>query len=227
MVTKRLARPFQIKSVSEKGEFSGYGSVFDVVDSYGDVVIKGAFANSLDAWKAKGKWPAMLWQHRSAEPIGVWTNMKEDDHGLLVEGRILLEAGATEKRAYEHLKAGSISGLSIGYAIPPGGLEYDKITDTFRLKQIDLWEVSPVTFPANPEAQVETVKAALETPRDFERFLREAGLSRSQAKGLIARGYEGLRDLREAEDEGLEAVKGIVEFLSQHGPRLIGAPKET
>lgn len=213
MKLKRLNRPFEVKSVSDEGEFSGYGSVFGVKDAYGDVVIKGAFAKSLDQWKDQGALPAMLWQHDSREPIGVWSKMTEDDHGLLVEGRILLEAGEVERRAHAHLKAKSVRGLSIGYSVPLGGMEYDKENDAFLLKQIDLWEVSPVTFAANPEAQVETVKQALEAgPKEFERFLREAGLSRSQAKGLMARGYEGLRGLREADDEGPEAA--LVEVLS-------------
>lgn len=204
MRAKHLARPFAIKSVDEKtGEFSGYGSVFDVEDSYGDVVIKGAFANSLEAWKQKGAMPAMLWQHRSGEPLGVWTEMKEDDRGLFVAGRLLVDGVPRAKEAHALLAAGAIRGLSIGYAIPPGGIEYDKTADVYLLKQIDLWEVSLVTFPANEDAQVDSVKDALQSPRDFERFLREAGLSRSQAKGVIARGYDGL-SLREAAGEHVD-----------------------
>lgn len=213
---KHVARPFALKASNDSdGTFSGYGSVFDVVDWYGDVVVKGAFAKSLAAWAEKGKLPKMLWQHLSREPIGVWTKMQEDDKGLFVEGRILLEAGELERRAYAHLKAGSIDGLSIGYDLPEGGWEYDSKKGAFILKEIDLWEVSPVTFPANEDAQVETVKAAVAGgPKEFERFLREAGLSRSQAKGLMARGYEGLRDLREAEGEGLEDVKQAIRNLT-------------
>lgn len=209
MATKRLARPFALKDIGESdGTFSGYGSVFDNVDAYGDVVAKGAFAKSLAAWKAKGKLPAMLWQHDAHEPIGVWTKMAEDDHGLYVEGRILIEAGETERRVLAHMKAGSISGLSIGFDQPDGGYSYDSQKGTFLLTEIDLWEVSPVTFPANEMAQVDAVKAALGLgPKHVERLLREAGFSRSQAKGLLARGYEGLSDLREAEDDGLAEVK--------------------
>lgn len=216
MKTKRLSRPFEIKSVSAEGEFSGYGSVFGVKDSYGDVVIKGAFAKSLDEWKGKGALPAMLWQHRASEPIGVWTKMQEDDHGLYVEGRILLSAGDLEKRAYEHLKAKSIRGLSIGYSIAPGGYEFDKASDSYWLKQIDLWETSLVTFPANPEAEVEAVKSAIEDgPKEVERILREAGFSRSQAKGLMARGFDGLRDdLRDADADGVKALDSLSKFIA-------------
>jgi uncharacterized protein len=208
MLVKRRAHAFHVKKVDPAtGEFAGYGSVFDNVDAYGDVVVKGAFSASLADWGSKGKLPPMLWQHSSWEPLGPFTQMVEDEKGLYVEGKILLDAGATEKRAHTHLVAGTVTGLSIGYYIPEGGLSYDSASGAFLLKQIDLREVSLVTFPANEEAQVDQVKSALAGgPKEFERYLREAGLSRSQAKGLMARGYEGLRELREADDEGLKAA---------------------
>lgn len=210
---RRMTRPFTVKSISEKGEFSGYGSVFDVKDDYGDMVIKGAFAKSLADWEKQGKLPKMLWQHKIDEPIGAYAKMKEDEHGLYVEGQILVDAGATEKRAYTHLKAGSVDGLSIGYTLAPGGYEYNKDLDAFLLKQINLWEVSIVTFPANTEATVDAVKSALQSEREFERFLRDAGLTRMQAKGVVARGYAGLRDLREAETDDPAITKAAQEFL--------------
>lgn len=212
---RKSVRPFKVKEVKENGEFSGYGSVFDVKDAYGDIVIKGAFANSLADWESKGKLPKMLWQHQIDEPLGTYKIMKEDDHGLYVEGKILVDAGPTEKRAYEHLKAGSIDSMSIGYMIPSGGLEYDKEKDAYLLKQIDLWEVSLVTFPANTEAMVDQVKTLIASgPKDFERFLREAGLSRSQAKGLMARGFDGLRDLRDADEDSQGVVKSLESMLN-------------
>lgn len=210
---RRSTLPFQVKAVSEAGEFSGYGSVFDVKDDYDHIVIKGAFARSLEDWKKKDKLPKMLWQHDIAEPVGVYTKMEEDSRGLYVEGKVLIEAGALEKRAYTHLKAGSIDALSIGYMVPPGGMEYNKDLDALLLKQIDLWEVSLVTFPANPEATVDDVKSIVDSPKEFERFLREAGLTRSQAKGLMARGYNGLRNLRDADEEDRE-VKMAQEMLN-------------
>jgi HK97 family phage prohead protease len=218
---RTTTRPFQfdVKAISEAGTFSGYGSVFDVVDAYRDVVQPGAFSDSLAEWKAKGKLPKMLWQHRSAEPIGVWTKMEEDRHGLYVEGRILLDAGDTERRAYEHLRAGSVDGLSIGYDIPEGGGTWDTASGTYQLKRINLWEVSIVTFPANEDAQIDAVKAAraqaalAEGPRGFERLLREAlpCLSRKQVKGLMAHGYRGVASNNAAEvDEDR-----VVEMLSE------------
>jgi uncharacterized protein len=206
-VRRKAVVPFErTKEVSGTGTFSGYGSVFNVKDAYGDIVIPGAFAKSLADWKKKGKMPKMLWQHDTHEPIGPWTKMEEDETGLAVEGQILVDAGPLEKRAYAHLKAGTIDSLSIGYSIAPKGYEYDQEQDAFLLKQINLWEVSLVTFPANPDALIDSVKSVLDNPREFERFLRDAGLSRSQAKGLMSRGYDGLRDLREAEDGDLKEV---------------------
>jgi HK97 family phage prohead protease len=194
---QRFDAPLKIKSVSETGEFSGYGSVFGVEDSYGDVVVRGAFEQSLADHEAKGRLPALLWQHRIDEPIGVYTKMVEDDDGLYVEGRLLIDDDPQAKRAHAHMKAGSLSGLSIGYTLPSGGGEYDKEKDVFVLSEIDLWEVSLVTFPANDDARVQDVKSALAhgevpAPNKVERLLRDAGFSRRQAKQIMAEGYKAL-----------------------------------
>lgn len=189
---KQLAAHFKVKQVGDDGTFSGYGSVFDLVDSYSDVVHQGAFRESLKSWAKRGGLPAMLWQHKFDEPLGIYTRMEEDEHGLYLEGRLLIDDDPLAKRAYAHLKAGSLTGLSIGYSIPPGGAEWDSGAGVFRLKQVDLWEVSLVTFPANDAARVETVKHALQGPRQFEKFLRDAGLSRNEAKALMADGYKGI-----------------------------------
>jgi hypothetical protein len=117
------------------------------------------------------------------------------------------------KRAHAHLKAGSISGMSIGYSLPSGGWEYDKEKGVYRLKQIDLWEVSLVTFPANEDATVSTVKSALGNKTEFERFLRDAGLSRTQAKGLMARGFEGLSQRDAVDSDLLHSLKTITHQL--------------
>ena len=83
--------------------------------------------------------------------------MREDDHGLFVRGQILVNAGDLERRAFEHLKAGSVSGLSIGFTLPAGGASFDSKTSTNRLKEIDLHEISIVTLPANADARVDAV----------------------------------------------------------------------
>ncbi|WP_431688796.1 HK97 family phage prohead protease [Hahella sp. NBU794] len=155
---QKLDIPLKIKSLSDTGEFEGYGSVFGVKDSYSDIVVKGAFTASLERWKQQGRLPALLWQHRMDEPIGVYTAMEEDEHGLKLSGRLLVDDDPLAKRAYGHLKAGSISGLSIGYSVPSNGMEYDSAKEAFLIKEIDLWEVSLVTFPANDEARIAQVK---------------------------------------------------------------------
>lgn len=199
---QRLDMPLKIKAVNDAGEFSGYGSVFGNKDSYGDIVVKGAFEKSLKNWQAKGGLPAMLWQHNMQEPIGVYTKMEEDETGLYVEGRLLIDDDPLAKRAHAHMKAGSLSGLSIGFITDDW--EYDSQIDAFKLNEIDLWEVSLVTFPANEEARVQNVKSLLgggenPTPKQVEQILRDAGFSRQQAKAFCAKGYSGLGQ-READN---------------------------
>lgn len=211
MTKQRLDIPLKIKSVTETGEFEGYGSVFGVKDSYSDIVVPGAFQASLNEWREKGSLPAMLWQHQISEPVGVYTEMREDDTGLYVKGRLLIEDDPLSKRAHAHLKAGSLSGLSIGYILKDW--EYDRNKGAFLLKEIDLWEVSLVTFPSNDEARVSDVKSAfargdIPSQKSIERVLRDVGLSRTQAKAFMADGYHAL-SLSDAEEDALETLKSI------------------
>jgi HK97 family phage prohead protease len=192
---------FEVKGVQDDGSFNGYGSVFGVVDSYQEVVAKGAFTESLGELQSKGRPVPVLWQHRSSEPIGAWSNLKEDDHGLWGDGKILLEAGAMEKRAYEHMKARTVTGLSIGYWVRESS--YDEKTGIRTLTKLDLVEISLVTFPANDDARVEAVKfklahGELPTDRELEKYLREAGFSKTRAAGLVS---HGLAELRRRESE--------------------------
>ena len=217
MQTKqRLDLPLTIKSVSDSGEFEGYGSVFGVEDSYGDVVVRGAFAATLAKWAEKGRLPAMLWQHNMNEPIGIYTEMREDETGLYVKGRLLIDDDPLAKRAHAHMKAGSLSGLSIGYIL--GEYEYDKDKSAFILKEIDLWEVSLVTFPANDEARISDVKSLLERgesppPSKVERALRDVGFSGSQAKAFMAKGYNALNPREAGADQALQSLKSLIEKM--------------
>lgn len=214
MLTKnRLDMPLSLKSVSDSGEFEGYGSVFGVKDSHDDVVVPGAFSASLQAWADKKSLPALLWQHRMDEPIGVYTEMKEDDVGLYLRGRLLIDDDPLAKRAHAHMKAGSLTGLSIGYVLKDW--EYDRTKEVSLLKEIDLWEVSLVTFPSNDEARISDVKSALargEVPEQniIERVLRDIGLSSTQAKAFMAGGYGALSPCN-AKDVGdaLNALKNL------------------
>ena len=211
---KRLDIPFEIKSISDSGAFTGYGSVFGVKDSYSDIVIKGAFTNSLNQWKEKGRLPALLWQHKMDEPIGYYTKMIEDDNGLYVEGQLLIDDDPLAKRAYAHMRAKSLSGLSIGYVL--NDYDYDSEKGAFILRDIDLWEVSVVTFPANDEARIDNVKSIFESgdippPKEIERVLRDVGLSRTQSKAFMAEGYSSLkqRDVSNSEENALNILKSI------------------
>tara|TARA_B100001063_G_scaffold247320_1_gene292615 strand:+ start:9209 stop:9856 length:648 start_codon:yes stop_codon:yes gene_type:complete len=202
----------KIKSVSDTGEFEGYGSVFGVKDSYSDIVVKGAFKKSLDRWAEKNSLPSLLWQHRMDEPIGIYTEMKEDENGLMVKGRLLIDDDPLAKRAHAHLKAGSITGLSIGYSL--NEYDYDNEKDAFILKDLDLWEVSLVTFPANEEARISDVKKALNggeipQPALVEKCLRDVGFSRSQSKAFMADGFKALRDADSDRIAALAALKSI------------------
>jgi uncharacterized protein len=136
--------------VSGGVEISGYASLFGDVDKGGDVVLAGAYAASLAAVKAAGRNIKMLWQHDPAQPIGVWDEVREDSRGLWVKGRIL-DAVARGREAAALIEAGAVDGLSIGYRT----VKASRNTKGQRLlSELELWEVSLVTFPMLPSARV-------------------------------------------------------------------------
>lgn len=218
---KRLARPFELKELKEDGTFSGYGSVFGVQDDYDDVVASGCFVKSLMAHKNANDMPKLLWQHNSDEPIGVYTSMSEDSYGLKVEGALCLET-QKGREAYALLKMGAIKGLSIGYCTI--ACEWNQKTDVRTLTEVDLWECSLVTFPACRDAQVSDVKSSesiesIENLRDAEKFLRDAGMTRTQSKAFMARMKTlGQRDA----DEEAEA-KRVLYLLEYRSTMHLGS----
>ena len=156
---RRETRDFALalRAAGEEGVIEGFGSVFGQEDAYGEVVVPGAFAASLAEHRAAGTMPAMLWQHRQDMPIGVWESMDEDQRGLRVKGRLAMDV-AQAREAFALVKAGAISGLSIGFMTKED--EYDPKTNIRTVRAVDLWEVSLVTFPAAKSARVTRVKAA-------------------------------------------------------------------
>jgi len=197
----RKSYPMEIKEISDEGYFSGYGSVFDVVDDWDDVIVRGAFAETL-----RRKTPVMLWQHDSSNPIGVYEKIYEDDIGLWLEGRLLLDI-EKGREAHILLKNRAIRGLSIGF-LPLAWEDEMRSRKKIRvLKDIDLWEVSLVTFPANPKAVVDEVK----TVRGLENFLRDAGLSRAEAKAALA----AIRADSQRDAETEEAKKAALNLISK------------
>lgn len=205
----------ELKVAADEGmTFSGYGAVFGNVDYYGDVIAPGAFAETLSQAKAANQWPAMLLQHggweaESMTPVGIWTEMREDSIGLYVDGKLAeTERG---KEMYALLKMEprpAINGMSIGYIAKEWSVRTKPEEPKRTLKAVDLIEVSLVTFPANPKARVTGVKSELSI-REAERALRDAGFSRSEAKTILARGYDAL-SLRDADEEGREELAAFL-----------------
>lgn len=205
-----------VKAVDDDGLFSGYGSVFGTVDSYKEVVAPGAFAASLAEIKAKGRPVPVLWQHRSGEPIGVYNALAEDGHGLKVDGKLILEV-ARAAEAHALMKAGAVSGLSIGYYVRDDS--FDQKTGVRTLKQLELVEISLVTFPANDDARVDVIKSklahgSLPSLPEFEQLLREAGFSKSQAAVIANRGLKHLLCRSESGGETANDIKALVDRIS-------------
>jgi HK97 family phage prohead protease len=204
---------FELKSADEKGIFTGYASVFNNIDKDGDVIVKGAFTKSLTRRK-----PKLLFQHKIDEPIGLIEALYEDENGLYIEKGLVnldVEKGA---ETYSNMKKKILDKMSIGFKTVD--FAYDKETGVRFIKEIDLYEVSIVTFPANDMAEVDSVKSNIEgfnSLADVEKFLREVkdGLSHSEAKHFISR-FKSLlqRDVVERERKEAQELLEIVKNLT-------------
>lgn len=136
--------------ISDGSMIEGYASVFGLTDQGGDAVAPGAFAASLKRLEEKGCKVRMLWQHDPTRPIGVWDEVHEDGKGLWVKGRLLPEV-AQAREAAALIIAGAIDGLSIGYRTVRSERDHKQRR---QLLEVDLWEISLVTFPMLPEAKI-------------------------------------------------------------------------
>lgn len=203
------------KAVDDSGTFEGYASTFNNVDSYGEKVMPGAFVESLNRHKREGSMPLLLWQHNPDEPLGGWEDLAEDGKGLWGRGRIMVDAGPTEKRVHMHMRAGNIRGLSIGYR----EVEVEPDSNIRLLKKLDLMEVSIVSFPANRRARIDAVKDERMSDfarrlrdgdppsiKEFEDILREAGVPKAMAVQIASVGYA--KAIR-SESEGGKATTAI------------------
>jgi Escherichia/Staphylococcus phage prohead protease len=225
MTMDRRQIAFEIKTLRDSDgvrAFEGYGSVFGTLDSYNDTVKKGAFKATLKEWKTKGKLPKMLLQHgggglfsRNAVdmvPIGKWDDMREDDHGLYVKGHLFDVDTDRTRLTYAAMKEGELDGLSIGFFVRK--YARDEQTDVRTLTEIDLLEVSIVTFPANEPATITDVRATDMTEREFERFLRrDVGFTEKEAKTIIAKGYRQVRRDAKPSDE----VEELLALVTRRG----------
>ena len=211
---KYLNRPIEIKAVNQDGLFSGYASVFEEIDSYRDIVKRGAFEKTLADTESKGRAVPILWQHDASKPIGVYTSLKEDERGLYVEGQLNMDVQQA-REALSLLKQKALSGISIGY----NSVRYDTDVKSGvrRLYELKLFEASLVTFPACDSARVTDVKTILADGNlpslpEFEDFLCEAGFSRSQAKAIAGNGLTKLirREVGSDEDEAIQRALAIL-----------------
>lgn len=198
METKTFSLALDLKADTETRTVEGLGSVFHNTDQGGDVVLPGAFAKSIQARK-----PAMLWQHKADQVIGVWDEVRETPEGLFVKGRILPTQLGND--AYTLAQHGALKGMSIGYATKDS--ETDRKSGVRRLKELDLFEVSLVTFPMNDRAGITRVKHRPATERELEERLRDVGFSQADAKRVAAGGYKALqRDVEPADQRFVDII---------------------
>jgi HK97 family phage prohead protease len=189
----RTGWPLEIKlagSGSDQGTISGLASTFGPpADTFGDVIERGAYAATLAEHAKAGTMPPMLWSHALPEVVGRWTEMRETDRGLHVVGSLNLNT-TRGREAFEHLKAGDVNGLSIGFRIRPDG---SRIQDdgTRLILGIDLVEISIVAVPAAKLARVNAVRS-IETRQELIDALRSTGLPLNAAKAVAARGWAGI-----------------------------------
>jgi len=216
-------RTIEFKAVSlddlGENEFAGYAAVFGNVDSYGDIIQRGAFAATLPSFLESG---ILCWQHQLRQPIGKPVAAYEDEKGLFIRGKI--SDTQQGRDALTLIRDQVVRRLSIGYETEGyqslseqqarqilGDAGFEKARDELPrwvdglrlLTQIKLYEVSPVSIAANDQADILGVKSGPrmpETEREFERFLREVGFSRKQATALTAGGWKALQ-----RDAGSEA----------------------
>lgn len=209
----------ELKSSGEGGAltFEGYASTFGNVDSYGDTILKGAYANVINS----GSMPKMFFNHKSWElPIGKWLKMQEDDHGLFMKGELTpgLSISSDVAAAMRHQ---TLDGLSVGFGITKS--DYFVQDDVRFIKNITLLkEVSPVIFPADDSARVDlsSIKSeleSLESLKDLEHFLRDAGgFSINLSKALVSRAVIiAKREASSDNDDSNQQVKGEIVSLAE------------
>lgn len=179
-----------LKMQGETGTFEGYASKWNGVDSYGDTILKGAFADTLRATA-----PKMFFNHQWGMPVGKWLDLSEDNEGLYVKGELTpgLSISADVRAAMKH---GTLDGLSIGGFLKKGDYEEKDGRRVIR-KWTTLAEISPVVFPADSAARIDlsTVKSIdfenllpeCKSEKEIERLLRDAGLGKWEAMAIVSR----------------------------------------
>ena len=204
----------EIRSMPQ-GKVEGMASTFNGVDHVGDTVMPGAFSQTLAEHARAGTSPAMLLAHDQSVPVGKWETLKQTDRGLHVTGQLAMRTDAGQQ-VFEHLKAGSLAGMSMGFSVPPGGSKQEG--DIRQLHNVKLHEVSLVTLHADPGARVLSVKSLElrpETAREFQVALQGMGFSRREAAAISLKGFAGFDpDPDDVDDtERAERAKAIAAAL--------------
>ena len=224
---KMIDVPFEIKEVTDDGVIEGFGAAFGgPPDSYDDIILEGAFQETIAKGGRNGTGVPMLWQHNFMEPIGMWNELVEQKKGLKVRGEVVKEVQKGSE-AHALAKKKVITGLSIGWdfirdekgRVAEGAVEWDDERGIRFLKRIELWEISPVVFPANTRAQITKVKQIIETENitDLEKVLCDSGLSKKDAQHIISICKKSLVDSRD--DESNELVE-VLESLKKSNAQL-------
>lgn len=215
--TIALDRPFEWKAkADDSGTFEGYASTFGNEDTYGDTIIPGAFKASIAQHKKDGRNVKMLWQHQRSSPIGIFpiTAMAEDSKGLHVKGEFTKGVKQADE-THALMKHGAIDSMSIGGFVTKE--LFDNKTGKSELHEIDLQEISPVTFPANKEARISTVKSIEQFGMlsELEAHLRDVGgFSAKEAKAIIAKARGFGSEVRDVPTEAAQLLKQAIRNLT-------------
>lgn len=184
--TKGVKGTFKVKDGGAEGTFSAYGNTFDHVDLANDMTMKGAFTKCIEAWNVMNEQPQLLGQHgHTQNPIGIITSMKEDVNGLLFEGEFCLQTQAGLE-AYELVKMGALKRFSIGYNVIKQRMNTKGVNE---LHELDVHEISLVTFACDTNSLVQSVKSAVKDGEDptrlIQKALQEAGFSKRAAQSAM------------------------------------------
>ena len=203
------------------GVFDGYASLFGIVDSHGDVMAPGAFKNTLAEARAQGRAIPMYMQHGSLlggdpRPVGVWSDVAEDDKGLKVSGKIVGLGTEEGKYNYALVREGAIGGLSVGYKMIKARYGKTPSEPKRTLQEIKLFEISLVDSPSLASARIDSIKSArdIKTTREFEDFLRDVGgYSHSAAKAIASRGFKSGSESRDENDADVNHLTRLLETI--------------
>ena len=195
----------------DDGTFEGYASVFNNKDLGNDVIKQGAFSESI-----KGKKPRqikLLYQHKTDEPIGVIDSLVEDNRGLKIKGRLAMGT-QKGKEVFELMKMGALDSMSIGYRLSPEDYKYSDKLKKRTITNLDLMEISMVTFPMNPKAKITKVKLAEMNVREIEHYLRDVGLmSSSVAKQSANVLYKSFNHEVDEQRDVVDSIKHLIETI--------------